>query len=56
MTNLIVLDTSFIIASIISNQDSPILKMAKSGEISLCYSDETFQELKDTLKKKNNKK
>jgi len=56
MTNLIVLDTSFIIASIISNKDSQILKMAKSGKINLCYSDETFQELEDALKKKNNKK
>jgi putative PIN family toxin of toxin-antitoxin system len=56
MTNLIVLDTSFIISSIISNKDSQILKMAKTGKISLCYSDETFQELVETLKSKNIRK
>lgn len=56
MTKLIILDTSFIIASIISIKDSQILKMAKTGKISLCYSDETFQELVETLKSKNIRK
>ena len=56
MTNLIVLDTSFIIASIISNKDSQILKMAKDGKMILYYSSETFLELVETLKSKNIRK